>query len=196
MRLLTLLAVVGVGVLAVSATVGTGVGALDSRTPAVDRELEAVGDAVADALEPDPVNTTVVEREIHAQINAERRARGLAPLAYRERTAASAGEHSTWMASSGQLEHANLAAQYRCEPAGENIAYTYASEDIVTDDGDTVNYYGNETEIARGLVRQWMHSPEHRENLLDPRFSAEGIGVAVGEGEEGRRVYATQALCG
>jgi len=189
MRVLTLIAVVGVGVVAVSATVGAGVGPFDSGTP-------AVGDAVADALEPDPVNTTVVERKIHAEINAERRARGLEPLAYRERTAASAGEHSTWMARSGSLSHANLDAQYRCEPAGENIAYTYASADIRTADGETVNHGGNETEIARGLVRQWMHSPEHRENLLDPRFSGEGIGVAVGEGEGGRRVYATQALCG
>jgi uncharacterized protein YkwD len=191
MRVLTAALAVGAVVLVVSTTVGTGVGALDAATPSVGDPLEDF----TDAIEAD-VNTTEVEREIHAQINAERRARGLAPLAYRERTAASAGEHSTWMASSGQLEHANLAAQYRCEPAGENIAYTYASEDIVTDDGVTVNYYGNETEIARGLVRQWMHSPEHRENLLDPRFSGEGIGVAIGEGDEGRRVYATQALCG
>ena len=106
-------------VLAVSAAVGTGVGALDSRTPTVG---DPVGE-VTDAIEAD-VNTTVVEREIHAEINAERQARGLAPLAYRERTAASAGDHSTWMARAGQLSHANLAAQYRCEPAGENIADT------------------------------------------------------------------------
>lgn len=200
MRLVTLLAIVGVGVVAASATVGTGVGALDSRTPSVgdafdETVADPFGDAVADALEPDAVNTTAVEREIHAQVNAERRARGLPPLSYRVRTAANAADHSSRMAQSGSLSHANLAAQYRCQPVGENIGYTYASEDIVTDGGDRVNYYGNETAIAAGIVRQWLNSPEHRENLVDPRFSGEGIGVAVADTAEGRRVYVTQALC-
>ncbi len=195
MRVLTLVAVVGVGVLVVSATVGTGVGALDSRTPGIDGELEAVGDALADALEPDAVNSTAVEQEIHAQVNAERRTRGLAPLTHRDQTAASAAEHAAWMADTGELEHADLSRQYRCEPVGENIAYTYASADIRTADGGTVNHYGNETEIARGIVRQWMRSEGHRENLLDPRFSGEGIGVATNDTDEGTRVYATQALC-
>lgn len=191
MRGLALLALVGVGVLAVSATVGTGVGALDSRTPTVGDPLEDF----TNAIEVD-VNTTAVERQIHAEINAERRARGLEPLAYRDGTAARAGEHTTWMAQAGELSHANLDHQYRCKPAGENIAYTYVAQDIVTDDGRGVNHHGNETSIAKGIVRQWMHSEPHRENLLDPRFSGEGIGVAIGDSEDGRRVYATQALCG
>jgi uncharacterized protein YkwD len=190
MRVLTAALAAAAVVLVVSTTVGTGVGAIDAATPSVGDPLEDF----TDAIEAD-VNTSEVERQIHAQINAERRARGLEPLAYRERTAASARDHTTWMARAGQLSHANLDQQYRCEPAGENIAYTYASADIRTVDGDTVNHYGNETAIARGLVRQWMNSPPHRENLLDARFSAEGIGVVVTETDEGERVYATQALC-
>jgi len=191
MRVLTLLAVAGVGVLAVSATVGTGVGALDSRTPTVGDPLEDF----TDAIEAD-VNTTEVERQIHAEINAERAARGLPPLAYRDRTAARADDHTAWMAEAGELSHANLKHQYRCKPAAENVAYTYVAEDIVTDDGRGVNHHGNETSIAKGIVRQWMHSEPHRENLLDPRFSGEGIGIATADSEDGRRVYATQALCG
>jgi uncharacterized protein YkwD len=50
--------------------------------------------------------------------------------------------------------------------------------------------------IAHGLVRQWMRSPEHRENLLDRSFSGEGIGIAINDSADGQRVYATQALCG
>jgi uncharacterized protein YkwD len=191
MRPLALLAVVGVGVLAVSATVGTGVGALDSRTPTVGDPLEDF----TDAIEAD-VNTTEVERQIHAEINAERRVRGLDPLAYRDGTAARAREHTAWMTQAGELSHSNLRHQYRCTPAGENVAYTYVAQDIVTEDGRAVNHHGNESSIAEGIVNQWLRSPPHRENLLDPRFSGEGIGVAVGEDDEGRRVYATQALCG
>ena len=191
MRPLALLAVVGVGVLAVSATVGTGVGALDSRTPTVGDPLEDF----TDAIEAD-VNTTEVERQIHAEINAERRARGLDPLAYRDGTAARAREHTAWMTQAGELSHSNLRHQYRCTPAGENVAYTYVAQDIVTEDGRAVNHHGNESSIAEGIVNQWLRSPPHRENLLDPRFTGEGIGVAIGDSDEGRRVYVTQALCG
>ncbi len=191
MRPLALLAVVGVGVLAVSATVGTGVGALDSRTPTVGDPLEDF----TDAIEAD-VNTTEVERQIHAEINAERRVRGLDPLAYRDGTAARAREHTAWMTQAGELSHSNLRHQYRCTPAGENVAYTYVAQDIVTEDGRAVNHHGNESSIAEGIVNQWLRSPPHRENLLDPRFTGEGIGVAIGDSDEGRRVYVTQALCG
>jgi len=192
MRLLALLAVVGVGVVAVSATVGTGVGALDSRTPSVNDPLETAADVIPEAT----VNSTEVEQHIHAEINAERRARGLDPLTYRDGTAARAREHTTSMAEAGRLEHADLAQQYRCRPTGENIALTYAAQDITTDGGQITNHHGNESEIAKGIVAQWMRSEPHRENLLDPRFSGQGIGVVVTDAEDGQRVYATQALCG
>ena len=32
----------------------------------------------------------------------------------------------------------------------------------------------------RATVRAWMHSPDHRANLLDRRFADVGIGVAEG----------------
>jgi len=191
MRVLTGALAAAAVVLAVSATVGTGVGTIDGATPTVGDPLEEF----TDAIEAD-VNTTEVEKQIHAEINAERRARGLEPLAYRDRTAASAADHSAWMADTEQLEHADVDRQYRCEPVGENVAYTYVAQDIVTDDGRAVYHGGNESSIAKGIVRQWMHSEPHRENLLDTRFSGEGIGVAIADSDDGRRVYATQALCG
>jgi uncharacterized protein YkwD len=33
------------------------------------------------------------------------------------------------------------------------------------------------------VVRDWLASPRHRENLLHPAFNATGIGVAVGDGQ-------------
>jgi uncharacterized protein YkwD len=32
----------------------------------------------------------------------------------------------------------------------------------------------------RFIVRQWMHSPPHRANILNPRIKDAGVGVAVG----------------
>jgi uncharacterized protein YkwD len=188
MRLLTVVAaaaIVAAGVLA------GGLGAVDSAVSSVG---DASEDAI-DAIEAD-VNATAVERQVHAEINAERRARGLEPLAYREGTAARAADHTASMAEAGELSHATLDEQYRCEPAGENVAYTYVAQDIVTDDGRAVNHHGNESSIAKGIVGQWMNSRPHRENLLNARFSGEGIGVVVADTDEGQRVYVTQALCG
>jgi uncharacterized protein YkwD len=30
-----------------------------------------------------------------------------------------------------------------------------------------------------GIVHDWMHSPEHKDNMLDDRFTDAGIGIAV-----------------
>jgi len=180
----------------VSATVGTGVGVIDSTTPSVGAAV-AADDAIQEVADDadSGLNQTEIRIAMHARINEARAANGVPPLVAVEHVAADAETHTEWMASQGRLEHADLESQYDCQRAGENIAYTYASSDIETPNG-TVNYYGNETAIAHGLVRQWLNSPEHRENLLDPSFSGEGIGVAVNDSAEGERVFATQALCG
>ena len=77
----------------------------------------------------------------------------------------------------------------------ENIAYTYAAQDVRTERGTLVNHRGNETSIARGLVRGWMNSTGHRENILTPDWETEGIGVAIASTSQGKRVYVTQNFC-
>ena len=46
-------------------------------------------------------------------------------------------------------------------------------------------------ELAGEVVRAWLDSPGHRDNLLAPRYTHEGIGVAFGE--DGM-VFVTQNL--
>jgi len=132
---------------------------------------------------------------MHERINEVRADHGLGRVGYADGLSSSAADHSGRMVDRGELFHSDLDAQYACGYTGENVAYTYASEEVTTENG-TVNYYGNETAIAHGLVRQWMNSVQHRQNILDPRFTAEGIGVATADSDDGTRVYATQALCG
>jgi uncharacterized protein YkwD len=160
--------------------------------------IAAVADGVTGAGETvvaERVSERRVERAIHDRVNELRAARGVAPLGYANRTAAAARNHSTSMAAAGALSHSDLNEQYPCREVGENVAYTYAARDIQTANG-TVNHYSNETAIADGIVRQWMHSEPHRETLLDPAYSGQGIGVASNWSDDGQRVYATQALCG
>lgn len=178
---------------------------------------ESADDAISTgsgALADDDVNTTRVEHEVHARINEIRSERGLQPLRHDPELQDIARGHSQSMATNDYLAHEApdgdtfedryQQAGYDCRVStgsnryttgGENVAYTYASSDIDADYGDTVNYNGNETKIARGIVSGWMNSPSHRENLLQPYWENEGIGVAVSETDGKKKVYATQNFC-
>jgi uncharacterized protein YkwD len=45
---------------------------------------------------------------------------------------------------------------------------------------------------ALDLVRGWMKSPGHRDNLLNPNYRKMGIGIAIRKGN----IYATQIFSG
>jgi len=168
------------GVLLLPLVAGAGVAIFDA-----DTEVDTTPAA-------EELNTTEVERAVHAEVNRERRARGLTPFEHRPDAAAAAAEHAAWMVGTGQLKHDT--DRYQCGP-GANIAYTYPDRDVETGWGEIVNHHGNETEIGQYLVKQWMHSPPHREHLLSERYDGHGVGVAVGEVNGSVRVYAADAFC-
>lgn len=67
------------------------------------------------------------------------------------------------------------AASYQPLRVGENIASGQTS--------------------AEQVMQGWMDSPEHRANILHPAFRELGVGVAAGEGPDGRyRVYWVQVF--
>jgi uncharacterized protein YkwD len=71
---------------------------------------------------------------------------------------------------------------------------TYYASPVQIDNGTTVTYE-NENELAHGLMRQWIRSPEHRDNLLSKAESV-GHGISITT-EDGRiAVYVTQNFCG
>lgn len=73
---------------------------------------------------------------------------------------------------------------------GENVAKTHFMEPLV---GGA--YHRDAADLAVGLVDGWMDSPGHRENILDPDWRCEGIGIAIAEEHNGIAVYATQNFC-
>lgn len=168
------------GVLLLPLAAGAGVAIFDTDT------------SVNTTPTADELNTTEIERVIHAEVNRERRARGLAPFEYRPDAAAAAADHAAWMADTGQLRHDS--DRYQCGP-GANIAYTYPDRDVETGWGEAVNHRANETQIGQYLVAQWMHSPPHREHLLSERYDSHGAGVAVGDVNGSTRLYAADAFC-
>lgn len=97
--------------------------------------------------------------------NAQRAAAGCAPLRSDGQLARAAQAHARDMANGGYFSHDSrdgrsfadriLAAGYP-GPGGENIAYGQSSPDEV--------------------VRDWMDSPGHRENILNCEFTTLGVG--------------------
>lgn len=159
------------------------------------------------------LNRTRIEHLVHERINDRRRAHNLRTIQFDNELQEIARYHSKDMAENQYFAHESPSGEtmsdrydkfgYDCRvdmsgnqysTGAENIAYTYANERIVRENGDTA-YYSNEEEIAQGLVNQWMNSTNHRKNILKSHWKNEGIGVYIIEVDGKTRVYATQNFC-
>jgi uncharacterized protein YkwD len=106
------------------------------------------------------------------------------PLSLSDTLAGVALGHAADMAEHNYFEHQDLAGQspadrvravgYRESLVGENIAY------------------GPET--VEEVVKGWLASPEHCENIMDPRFAEMGLGYAAGQSGQRRGLYWDQLL--
>lgn len=160
------------------------------------------------------ISTVEIEIGIHRAVNEQRRATGVTPLDFDPTLRRVARYHSTQMAELEFFSHTSPDGgtfvdryerfDYECRVStgpnayatgGENIAFTYADSAVLRDSGGTVNYEANESRIATGIVRQWMNSSGHRDNLLQPAWSKEGVGVVLAADDGRTRVYATQNFC-
>ncbi len=146
------------------------------------------------------VNSTGIEREIHEQVNEHRTNRGLDPLAWDRTVASVSRAHSKDMADREYFSHTTPEGdgphdRYReagrgCSAYGENIAMSWAGQPVEV--GGETTTYETDQEVAQGLVRQWMESPSHRENMLHDRWESGGVGVYV---TDDGQVYATHNFC-
>ena len=122
--------------------------------------------------------TSPVQREMLALINANRRRGGCGPLTTDRRLVNAANGHAYEMARYSYFGHESRDGE--------------GSGDRMTDAGYDWSRYGEN--IARGqtsvyqVVDGWMHSPVHRENIMDCRLDQMGIGLAFA----GRRPYWVQ----
>jgi len=164
----------------------------------------------ADYENPDfsDLDESRVERLIVEHTNRFRANRSLGNLTYSETLSRPAREHSVNMSENNYLGHAN--------PAGEGVEERYIDEcDALRDGREEFEYSENaavvwykvvfesslteenvyarsEDGVADLLVDEWRASDVHRQNLLDPRWEAIGVGVTV---DENGTVFGTQAFC-
>jgi len=139
--------------------------------------------AVLVALLPAAAGQTALEARILQETNAVRARYGLPRLQWDGSAAAAAREHARDMLARGYFAHETpegltpaermWRAGVREVTVGENIAF----------------YEGYLPEKAvEKVVNDWMNSPHHRENILNPQFTHLGVGVAV----DGERVMLVQ----
>ncbi|MGC2208914.1 MAG: CAP domain-containing protein [Candidatus Korobacteraceae bacterium] len=108
---------------------------------------------------------TDAEQEILSLVNRERRSRGLAPLVNDERLQQAARLHSQRMAAAHEISH-QFAGEPELQLRLRAVRWDASGENVAV---------AGDAERAHTAL---MHSPHHRDNILDREFNSVGIGVA------------------
>ena len=125
------------------------------------------------------------ETQIFALVNRERGRKGLGELVWDDQLAAVARAYSRQMAREAFFDHfdgnGNSIVE-RAESAGVR-GWRRIGENLFFCEG-----YERFDRLA---VRGWMDSPTHRDNILDRKYNASGIGIAQSRAGE---IYITQVF--
>lgn len=160
------------------------------------------------AADVEEIDIEVFEQQIHDDVNDMREQHVLDPLTFDQELADIARDYSQDMAEREFFDHYSpegedftdryAAAGYDCEvrdgdqiyTGGENLALNSIGRPV--QDGERREFHTDIEDVSQAIVRGWMESPEHRENILQPAWENQGIGVHVTD--EGA-VYVTQKFC-
>lgn len=136
---------------------------------------------------PGIVHLKGVEDVIWRLTNEIRQKQGFSPLSKEERLGAMARAHSDDMLRRKFFSHINpdgLAPKDRVIPSYPHPIYRLGENIWKGFDQDLKN----SESLARLMVKTWMASPGHRDNIFCPDFTHLGVGVAVWD----REIRATQ----
>lgn len=156
------------------------------------------------------INIDKLEKEIHNLVNKERHIKGLSELRWNKTLNAIARMHSKDMIEKNYFSHQSPEGHdftYRYKKHGfaceihignithngaENISQDNLFDSVVYKDGAAFYNWNTKKEIVESIVRRWMSSRGHRENILSPYWKSEGIGAAI---SEDGKVYVTENFC-
>ncbi len=130
-----------------------------------------------------------LERAIYRLTNEVRQKHGLSPLTGETSLTGVARAHSADMLHRSYFSHQGLDGRSPHDRirAGYPFGLTMSGENIWSGAG----YDSQDTQrLARIIVDNWLSSPGHRQNLLNPQFTDIGVGAAG----RGRDVRATQVF--
>jgi uncharacterized protein YkwD len=111
------------------------------------------------------------EQILYEAANRDRQARRLRPLHWDNSLATGARQHAQRMAQQNTLSHQLPGEEdFKARALRAGARFSSLAENIA------------EGPNAPGIHTQWMNSPPHRENLLDPKLDSIGIAVAESGG--------------
>jgi hypothetical protein len=126
-------------------------------------------------LEPGDLGVERAMQVTLCLLSLERTNRGLPPLGRRAQLDVASERHSQDMVARRFFEHdtpEGATPQRRMLDAG------YPSDNAVT--GENIAWGAGELGTPRAIVKAWMLSPGHKENILRPQFTEIGIGLIAG----------------
>jgi uncharacterized protein YkwD len=128
-------------------------------------------------LRPTRSNLSSVRAATRCLVNRERVSRGERALTSSPRLARAAQNHTESMAFGGYFAHVGPGGDTpmtRIRAAG----YMFNAHVSIAV-GENIAWGTLRLSTPRAIVASWMASPDHRANILDPRFRSTAIGVSA-----------------
>jgi uncharacterized protein YkwD len=169
---------IAVALLAFAALLAPAGGQADGGAAATNARAKIASDRCpsADAL-PGQVPVSDAREAMLCLMNAQRTARGLKRLRVQPDLAGAAGRFARQMVRDRFFDHTS--------PGGSTMVSrikgtSYLRDAVRWTVGENLAWGTGTKATPRATVDAWMHSADHRENLLDRGFADVGIGIAPG----------------
>jgi uncharacterized protein YkwD len=169
---------IAVALLAFAALLAPAGGQADGGAAATKARAKIASDRCpsADAL-PGQVPVADAREAVLCLMNAQRTARGLKRLRAQPDLAGAAGRFARQMVRDRFFDHTS--------PGGSTMVSrikgtSYLRDAVRWTVGENLAWGTGTKATPRATVDAWMHSADHRENLLDRGFADVGIGIAPG----------------
>jgi uncharacterized protein YkwD len=134
-----------------------------------------------------------IARKIHRLINEQRTQNGVAELEVDPGVTNAATKHSKNMASTGTFSHVIDGKNAGDRLQDENVSFTAWGENIYRSSCQMNAKPAYDVDgFAQKAVSGWMNSSGHRKNILNPKFTHTGIGIAAIARDNKGYLYATQ----
>ena len=138
---------------------------------------QAASPCAAASATPAQAGKRAIVRATLCTINAERSRYGLGALSLDRRLSKAAAAHAGDMDSRNYFAHDSLGGGSFVDRV-RRAGYLNGARSWTV--GENIAWGSERRGAPRAITRMWMHSPEHRANILSSSFREIGIGVAYG----------------
>jgi uncharacterized protein YkwD len=137
---------------------------------------------------PGTIRQHAYEKAIICLTNVQRHKRGLKKLDNDKRLHKAASRHNRYMLKRNCFDHQ---CQGEKDLVGRLRGVGYVADNIAWMVGENIAWGELDYGTPKAIVRAWMHSPDHRHNILESDYRDIGVAVDWGRPGSGTRKAAT-----